>query len=51
MEDNRRLGVRLRKFGVVLMMSAAIAGVIGIVKPGHERPTPSSNIVKPGHKI
>ena len=51
MKDNRKIGAILKKVGVTLMLSAAVAGILGIVKPGHEKPTSSTKIVKPGHRL
>ena len=44
------IGGGLTKVGTFFVMVALIAGVVGIVKPGHDRPSTSSKIVKPGHK-
>ena len=44
------IGGGLTKFGTIVVMSALIAGVVGIVKPGHNHISTSSKIVKPGHK-
>jgi hypothetical protein len=51
MNKDRRIGQRLTKLGAFLMMSALVVGVVGIVKPGHDRPSDTSKIVKPGHKF
>jgi hypothetical protein len=50
MNITKKVGDGLTKVGVALVVSVLIAGVVGIVKPGHERPSPSSKIVKPGHR-
>jgi len=42
-------GEVLKNFGLFFIAIVILVGVTGIVKPGHERGTRSTNIVKPGH--